>query len=287
MSDDDLTDDELLNLPGDEIPSGRLAEFFSRRAGIVQQRQLGERIAELSGNSLHHFLLSPDRDPREKHRREEAERRWLAEMRDIRDREDRLLARIDEQQRIVEKRWQEIQDNALHLHDGRRAYVDGNGYRDEQGRALNGADYDEANRLHEQNPNASTWDQRQKIQDQLDEAERLRQRVLKEQQEAQRDGQGVSADELERRRKDAEQRMTGYEQEFHDRIESTQAALAAKPDIASAYDAVMLDDYAGPAGGEGKTAAPDFTRAVAGPAEMGPAQRSVQPSGQGAPKIQT
>ena len=37
MSDDDLTDDELLNLPGDEIPSGRLAEFFSRRAGIVQQ----------------------------------------------------------------------------------------------------------------------------------------------------------------------------------------------------------------------------------------------------------
>lgn len=48
------------------------------------------------------------------------------------------LARIDEQQRELEKRREDIDDRAIKLHDGRRAYVNGEGYVDGQGRELTG-----------------------------------------------------------------------------------------------------------------------------------------------------
>jgi hypothetical protein len=63
--------------------------------------------------------------------------------------------RIDVQEREIEKRQQQIDGRAIRLHDGRRAYVDGDGYADGQGRELTGADYDEAHRLHQQHPDAA------------------------------------------------------------------------------------------------------------------------------------
>jgi len=65
-------------------------------------------------------------DPKEKRRREEEARRraLLAdqEMQEYRERSGRLLARIEQQQLVVEKHRKEIEDNALKLHDGRRVY---------------------------------------------------------------------------------------------------------------------------------------------------------------------
>ena len=147
-------------------------------------------------------------DPREKRRRKEEEdrRRLLAEqeLQEYRDRSDRLLAQIEQEQIAVEKRRKEIEDNALKLHDGRRVYVDGNQYRDEQGRVLEGRDRDEAAALHNQNPNASTWQDRQKTIEEADELARLKQKVLNDRQEAERGGD-VSA---------ANDRLSGYEKEF-------------------------------------------------------------------------
>jgi hypothetical protein len=50
--------------------------------------------------------------------------------------------RIDVQEREIEKRQQQIDGRAIRYADG-------------QGRKLTGADYDEAHRLHQQNPDAA------------------------------------------------------------------------------------------------------------------------------------
>ncbi|MGH9663729.1 MAG: hypothetical protein ACRD9L_04820, partial [Bryobacteraceae bacterium] len=84
------------------------------------------------------------------------------ELQEYRERSDRLLAQIDQQHLVVEKHRQEIEDNALKPNDGRRLYVDGSEYRDEQGAVLEGRDRHEAAALHNQKPVASTWHDRQK-----------------------------------------------------------------------------------------------------------------------------
>lgn len=95
------------------------------------------------------------------------------ELQEYCERSDRLLARTEQQQIVVEKRRKEIEDNALKLRDGRRVYVDGSQFRDEQGRVLEGRDRDEAAALHNQNPNASTWQDRQKTIEEADECKRV------------------------------------------------------------------------------------------------------------------
>ena len=101
-------------------------------------------------------MIFRDMDPKEKRRRREEEerRRLLAEqeLQEYRERSDRLLAQIEQEQIAVEKHRKEIEDNALKLRDGRRVYVDGNQYRDEQGRVLEGRDRDEAAALHNSEP---------------------------------------------------------------------------------------------------------------------------------------
>ena len=283
-----MAEGELLALPGTAIPPGRLTEFFTRRAELVHQKGLDQLMFELSGNSTRRFMIFGEQDPR---RREAEDRRraslaYEESMRQIRERSDRLLAQIEVQQQEIDRQRREIEDRAIKLRDGRRVYVDGDRYRDEHGRLLEGADADEAAGLHSEKPDASTWEQKQEIERRAEEARRLKERVLRERQEAEAGGQGLSPEEQERRRREAEQRLTGYERELKAQVEVTRAELAAKPDAASAYSAVTLDDYAGPAGGEGKTAAADFTRAVAGLSETAPADRPMQSSGPGLPKAQ-
>lgn len=62
-------------------------------------------------------------------------------MRDTRDRQDRLLLQIEEREIEIGKRRKQIEDNALRLRDGRSVYVDGDRYRDEQGRVDSAAQF--------------------------------------------------------------------------------------------------------------------------------------------------
>src|SRR5258708_34295049 len=180
---DALPEGELLTLPAGAIPQGWLTEFFARRAALIHQQDSNELALELSGDSSLHLMIFRDMDPKEKLRRKEEEdrRRLLAEaeLQGYRERSDRLLPRIEQDQRVIEKRRKEIEDNALKLHDGRRVYVDGNQYRDEQGRVLEGRDRDEAAEQYRQHPDAPTWQERQKTIDEAGELERLNQKVLK------------------------------------------------------------------------------------------------------------
>src|ERR1017187_6636289 len=118
---DALPEGELLTLPDGAIPPGWLTEFFARRAAVVHKQDSNELALELSGDSSLHLMIFRDMDPKEKRRRKEEEdrRRLLAEqeLQEYRDRSDRLLARIEKQQIVVEKRRKEIEDNALKLHE--------------------------------------------------------------------------------------------------------------------------------------------------------------------------
>jgi hypothetical protein len=298
---DTMPEAELLALPGGAIQPGWLSEFFARRSAIVHQHDFDELNLERAGDSGRRSMLFPGQDPNEKRRREEEQQRALVayeqSMADIRQHSDRLLAQIEVRQQKIEKQRQEIEDRAIKLHDGRRVFVDGNSYRDEQGRVLTGDDAREADDAHRDKPNASTWQERQKNIDEAAEEERLRQQVLKERQDAERSGQGLSAEEMNRQRKETEQRMTGYEKEFSEKVDTASASLAAKTpddlaaaystDYSAAYGSVTPNDYAGPAGGEGKTSLPDFARAVAGQADADTSQNAPQSSAGIAPKVQT
>src|ERR1039458_6117373 len=146
--DDNLTDDQLLEMPTEALP-GDLSRLWTVRAAAIHNREFNELVDELTGASSRHLMIFADRDPIVKRQREiDAARRAAQEMQDYFERSDRLLARIDEQERVIAKRRQEIEDNALKLHDGRRVYVDGNQYRDENGNILSGNARDEAAELH-------------------------------------------------------------------------------------------------------------------------------------------
>jgi hypothetical protein len=284
---DALPEGELLTLPDGAIPPGWLTEFFARRAAAIYQHDGNELALELSGDSSLHLMIFRDMDPREKRRRKEEEDRLrlLAEqeLQEYRDRSDRLLVRIEQEQIAVEKRRKEIEDNALKLRDGRRVYVDGSQYRDEQGRVLEGRDRDEAAALHNQNPNASTWQDRQKTIEEADELARLKQKVLNDRQAAEGGGD-LSA---------ATGRLSGYEKEFQNDLETTRTEIAAKAptDLSASYSA----DYMAAYGDEYTiSTVPAFTKAADGqkPADRKETetdnpqtQNAPRPAGQIAPKI--
>jgi hypothetical protein len=284
---DGLPEGELLTLPDGAIPQGWLSEFFTRRAALIHQRDGNELALELSGDSTLHLMIFRDMDPREKRRRkdEEDRRRLMAEqdLQEYRERSDRLLVRIEQQQIAVEKRRKEIEDNALKLHDGRRVYVDGNQFRDEQGRVLEGRDRDEAAEFHSHNPNASTWQDRQKTIAEADELARLKQKVLSDRQEAERGGDVKAANE----------RLSGYEKDFQNDLETTRTEIAAKApaDLAASYST----DYMAAYGDEYTiSTVPAFTKAADGQkaadrkdteTDDPRTQNAPRPVGQIAPKI--
>jgi hypothetical protein len=265
-----MPEDELLALPAGEIPPGWLSMFFTRRADIIHEREMDELVLELSGNSARRLMIFPDQDPEEKRRRdEERERKEYARV--IYDRQEHLLLEIEQRQIEVEKRRQEIEDNALRLHDGRRVYVDGNVYRNEQGRVLTGADAADAAEQHSAKPDASTWEQKQENERQATEYLNLRDKILKDRED------GIASEE-------AGKRLTGYEKEF---AEQARERSSETPDYGSAD---YMARYAGPAGGEGKTTAVAFAAAAKGYendphetiVETAQKEKAPQPLGQGA-----
>src|ERR1017187_5729453 len=161
----------------------------------------------------------------------------------------------------------------LRLHDGRRAFADGNRYVDED-RALTGADEAEAARQHQYQPNASTWEQKQEIDRKAEEARRLKEKILKDRE------QGIGPEE-------AGNRLTGYEKEFAQQaqeraaqapVEFGAADYMADYGVPSAVPAFALN--ADPVTGETvRRSAEDEGTATA---EM---QKTSRPSGQGAFKL--
>ena len=287
--DDDIEtmpEGDLLTIPSGNIPSGLLTVLWARHSALIYQRRIEELNGELSGAYTLHVMLYPGQSPEEKRRREEEEqrRRYVQAMLDIQQCSDRLLAAIEFREREIEWHRQEIEDRALKLHDGRRVYFDGTGYRDETGRVLGAEDANEAAVLNHERPDAPTWQERQKTIDQYDEMERLRQKVLQEEQKAAAGGQGLSTAEMEQRQKDAQTRMNSYEQQFDAKVKEAHDQMAKGADVASAYADASLDDYAGPAGAEGRSSAPDFTRAVAGLISESKAPEVIPATASNAPK---
>ena len=193
----------------------------------------------------------------------------------IRERQDRLLLRIEEEQREIDKPRKQIEDNALRLCDGRRVYVDGDRYRDGEGRALAGPDEAEAARQHQYQPDASTWEQKQEIERRAADIKRLKDKILTDREE------GISPEE-------AGNRLSGYEKEFHDKIEARASQAPIDYGVAD-----YMADYGVP------SAVPAFMEAAGNvtsetvrtladgetgtrTAEL---QKTLRPSGQGALKL--
>jgi len=275
--DDNLTDDELLEMPTEALP-GDLSRLWTARAAAIHNREFNELVAELTGTSNSHVMIFRDQDPRLKRQREEEEarRRGAQEMQDYFERSDRLLARIDEQERIIAKRRQEIEDNTLKLHDGRRVYVDGNQYRDENGNILQDSARDEAAELHRGNPQASTWQQKKDIDDRYAAEERLRQKVLQDRDAAERGGDVSSAND----------KLTAEEKEFTQQVE-VRAAQAPTDYGSPNYMADYGDEFQ-------ISTVPAFTKAAQQTSEQKDKQTETetaqtkiapQPLGQGAPKF--
>lgn len=226
--DDDIPDDKLLDMPEEALP-GDLSRLWAIRSNLLHQRETDELNRELAGDAYPRMLLPWD-DPREMRKVEEKRRReQLANeqaIREISERQDRLLQRIEEEEARIDERRREIDDNALRLRDGRRVYVDGDRYRDGQGTLLTGSDEAEAARQHEYRPDASTWQQKQDIDHRYAEAKKLKNEILADRQ----GGQGTPQDEAKK--------LDGYEKEFADKIE----AKASQP-VTDYAAALAMDGY--------------------------------------------
>ena len=202
---DALTEAELLALPESLIPAGSLTAYWSLHASAVEKENADELIRERSGASRSRRMVGTE--PTEEDREREQQRHYEQALRDVRAREDTLLIRIEQQERQIATRQQEIEENAIRLHDGRLVYVDGRKYRDGQGRVLEGDDEIEARRQHRDKPNASTWRQKTDADKQWAETERIR-REIEERRRAEGQGSPAQQEANIRARQDA---LGGYE----------------------------------------------------------------------------
>jgi hypothetical protein len=105
---------------------------------------------------------------------------------------------------------------------------------------LTGTDEAEAARQREYRPDASTWADKQNADQQAAQAEQLRQKVLKDKQAMESGGADLNA---------VNDRLSGYEKEFHDNVEARAQQVPA--DYGSAN---YMDDYT-------MSAVPAFTKA--------------------------
>ncbi len=270
--DDDIPEDKILETPEQAMP-GDLSRLWAMHSNVLHQREADELNAELAGDAPPRMIFAWT-SPYEKRRIEEKRRREQREyeqaMLEITERQEQLLLRISEEQAEIDRRRKEIEDNALRLRDGRRVYVDGDRYRDGEGRLLTGADESEAARQHEYRPDASTWAQKQDIDRQADENQKLKAKILKDRES----GEGAPPEKA--------QRLDGYEKEFADKVQarteqpvpdyggadymaeyqlSAVPAFTAAADPKAAPDAIPKEEDSGTATAEMKKPLPPFTQA--------------------------
>jgi hypothetical protein len=271
---DNLSDVELLNAA---TPERSLSRLWAMRTGSRYQKEMTELAAERSGNARS-FMLFHDQDPRAKHRAEEERRRALLayeySMQEIRDHADRILLRIDEQQHEIEKRRRELEGRALHLHDGRRFWIDGGQFRDDSGAILQGRDHEEAANLASAHPDAPTWTERENIRAAAEDIKRIKEKVLAERERA---GEGDPAA--------AQDRLTGYEKELQAQMEQRRSQMASSAvDYGDPDYREMLSSQ--PAFNEAANADAPVRRADKKETETASAdnKRPLRTPGQGAPK---
>jgi hypothetical protein len=234
-----LSPDELQEIPKGNLVPGMLTQVWSLLAGQAEQRNAAELALELSPDYTGPRRLTGAGNPTEAKKREEERQRLQSirfyedTMHSVRDRTDILLERIDEQQRLTRKKLQDIEENALHLHDGRAAYVGQKGeYLDGQGRQLQGDDKREADTLHRQNPNASTWSQKDEMQRQYDEQQRLREKVQRLNDDAAADDGAALSDKARAdKMKDTQGRLSAVEKEFGEHADVRTAALSSQKEV--------------------------------------------------------
>jgi hypothetical protein len=280
-NDDDLTDSELLSLPGESIKPGQLSSYFARRSALISQRNLDQVWLELSGASIRHVMLFGEQDPRVKQQREDEERRraWFAyemEMEAVRAREDRLLAYIDEQQALNRERLEDIERRTIRLRDGRRVYVNGNGYVDEFGDEMRGADLDEARAEHAKHPDAATIAEKTEAERRREELEKLRRQI--EERRAQREaGNDATLTDSERaaKLKTEQEALTADELKVQQIADQRHTEIVKNPDniadaystdYTSAYGNTRTTSFAKQQDGAGTVLATNFTPAAEGQA---------------------
>lgn len=147
-----LSDLEILSLPESNVPAGKLDAFLARRAEVIEKQETGQTALAL--DPAHDARQRPDRTI-EKQEEQISLQRYLVAMQGIRDREDELIEEIEAEHRQTLRRLENIDAHAIKLRDGRRAYVDGDEFRDRYGILLRGADRQEAERLRTKT--SSTW----------------------------------------------------------------------------------------------------------------------------------
>src|SRR5215469_3670008 len=94
---DTIPDAELLAMPGEAIPPGRLTAFFTRRAELLRQGEWDEMVLEHSGGTMRHFVTFAESDPKARAAREKALEEELERLAYI-ERSNRLLADIEARQ---------------------------------------------------------------------------------------------------------------------------------------------------------------------------------------------
>ena len=209
QDDDDIPEDKPLETPEQAFP-GALSPLWSVRSGLLHQHNADDLTREPA-------ILA------------------------ITERQNRLLRQIEEQQVRIEECRKQTEDDALRLRDGRRVYVDGDRYRDGEGRLLAGADEAEAARQHEYRPDTSTWAQKQDIDRRAADSQRLKDKIEQDRQS----GQGTPQEAMGGRRQTegsmqaAAQRLDAYEKEFVDKVqERTPQSVTdyGAPDCMNALD---------------------------------------------------
>jgi hypothetical protein len=239
MDEEDAPDDKLLTMPETE---DRLQS--SRRSILGHEHQMAELYAEQNGTSRPSMLL-PWSTPHEKQRLEEKHRReqlaFEQLLREVAERQDRLLEQIEHEQAAINEKRREIDDNAIRLRDGRRAYLDGDRFRDEHGVMLTGADEAEAARQHEYRPDASTWAAKQEIERRAAEVQKLYDKMLAE------SGQGTPEQQIAH--------LDGYEKEFAAKVQAPPVADYGGGDYMSDYQLSSAPAF-NDASGVAKAAAP-------------------------------
>ena len=247
---DALTEAELLVLPESLIPAGNLTTYWALHAAAVQKDSADELARERSGASLSRRMIGGAETPEEQARRQQEEHE-----RDLRRREDALLSALAVREQQIEKERQEIDRRAIRLADGRKVYVDGDDYRDAEGRKLEGRDRDEA--AGKRQGNSATWQEREAVERKFQEAERRRREV-----EANRNNASP----------ERESNLDVYEQEFK------ADKAAAKKDLESGatdYSAGYRDYLGGPAG-SGQGGSQSASSGI---------NPTTPPQGRGAPKV--
>lgn len=205
----ELPDDELVNLPTDNLRPGELVRAFQVRAEWAVKKLVAAQPDEIS------LMLVAER----KEETKEAERD------EMQRREDLLLAQLDKHEQELLAEAERLDARAIKLDDGRRVYVDHDKYRDAEGRELKDADRAQAEVHHLDHPDAATWQEHKDIERQKQATRELRQRV-----------ENLNASDSA----GSEKALTAYEAEFQSRVagrlkEGAKAADSADTDYMAAY----------------------------------------------------